>query len=110
MSLDNKNSALQTTMSVFALSSIDAGATAYGVTVGFYDELNPLMVTALEYGIPYFIAIKLTLVALCCTIFYKYWHKSLARFGTYTALVIYVMIDIIHTIAYIMINKKGLLY
>ena len=75
-------------MAAFALNVFDALITVYGVTRLGAVEMNPLMATALERGVFYFVAVKLLIMGLACWLLSSRYRKRPRRVAAIAALIV----------------------
>lgn len=68
---------------------MDISVTSTIVSLGLAYEVNPFMEIALDWGVPYFIVIKLSIIAGGCYLLWKRRHRAFAKAGIITCFLVY---------------------
>jgi hypothetical protein len=82
---------------LFFLSTLDAAATAIGISGGVYVEQNPLMLWVLGGGIITFLFVKSMIMLGSCGCLAYAWKNKLARYVTAAGIGMYTGVLIAHS-------------
>lgn len=74
---------------IIIFNLVDISVTSTVVSLGLAYEVNPFMEVALDWGIPYFIVIKLLIIVLGCYLLWKRRDKAFAKAGIITCFLVY---------------------
>ena len=79
---------------IIIFNLVDISVTSTVVSLGLAYEVNPFMEVALDWGIPYFIIIKLSIIFGGCYLLWKRRDKTFARAGIVTCFLVYLSLMI----------------
>lgn len=100
---------LPTNLALLAIGLIDLASTVFWLQTGRAVEFNPIMAAALDFGLAYFICVKLsTLVAYVCVI---EWHRRFRPTGFAVAVSNFTLAAYacIYSVSFICVNRGALL-
>ncbi|MEW6130930.1 MAG: DUF5658 family protein [Acidobacteriota bacterium] len=82
---------------VIIMSGYDAVATMQHIGRGVAAEGNPLMESLIERSALLFFFVKMAITTFCMYVFYRFSHKKAARIGIQTAVGLYSLLCVYHS-------------